>query len=70
MHPWAEGYGTGARLAMCAHPTPLLAPRASFSTRASYPQASGLARKALSVFQTYIEMMNDDIKTAFAVSTH
>ena len=25
-------------------------------------QASGLARRALSVYQTYIEMMNDDIK--------
>jgi cleavage and polyadenylation specificity factor subunit 3 len=28
-------------------------------------QASGLARKALSIFQTYIEMMNEDIKAAF-----
>jgi len=28
-------------------------------------QASGLARRALSVYQTYIEMMNDDIKEAF-----
>eukprot|EP00192_Tetraselmis_astigmatica_P006958 CAMPEP_0117682844 /NCGR_PEP_ID=MMETSP0804-20121206/19958_1 /TAXON_ID=1074897 /ORGANISM="Tetraselmis astigmatica, Strain CCMP880" /LENGTH=721 /DNA_ID=CAMNT_0005493147 /DNA_START=103 /DNA_END=2265 /DNA_ORIENTATION=- len=28
-------------------------------------QASGLARRALSVYQTYIEMMNDDIKVAF-----
>lgn len=27
--------------------------------------ASGLARKALTVYQTYIEMMNDDIKAAF-----
>ena len=28
-------------------------------------QASGLATKALSVYQAYIEMMNDDIRTAF-----
>ena len=28
-------------------------------------QASGLARRALSVFQAYIEMMNADIRTAF-----
>jgi len=28
-------------------------------------QASGLARRAISVYQTYIEMMNDDIKAAF-----
>ncbi len=28
-------------------------------------QASGLARRALTVFQTYIEMMNADIKAAF-----
>lgn len=32
-------------------------------------QASGLAMKALSVYQTYIEMMNDDIKKAFQVNT-
>lgn len=32
-------------------------------------QASGLARRAISVYQTYIEMMNDDIKAAFQVST-
>lgn len=31
-------------------------------------QASGLARRAISVYQTYIEMMNDDIKAAFQVS--
>lgn len=31
-------------------------------------QASGLAMKALSVYQTYIEMMNDDIKKAFQVN--
>lgn len=30
-------------------------------------QASGLARRALSVFKAYIEMMNDDIRTAFQV---
>lgn len=30
-------------------------------------QASGLAMKALSVYQTYIEMMNNDIKRAFQV---
>ena len=30
-------------------------------------QASGLAMKALSVYQTYIEMMNDDVKKAFKV---
>lgn len=29
-------------------------------------QASGLARKALGVFQTYLEMMNEDIKRAIA----
>ena len=28
-------------------------------------QASGLATKALSVYQAYIEMMNEDIRTAF-----
>ncbi|KIZ07536.1 Cleavage and polyadenylation specificity factor subunit 3 [Monoraphidium neglectum] len=28
-------------------------------------QASGIARKALTVFQTYIEMMNEDVKAAF-----
>ena len=28
-------------------------------------QASGLARRALGIFQTYIAMMNDDIKAAF-----
>ena len=28
-------------------------------------QASGLARRALTIFQTYIEMMNADIKAAF-----
>ena len=28
-------------------------------------QASGLARRAISVYKTYIEMMNDDIKAAF-----
>lgn len=38
-------------------------------------QASGLATKALSVYQAYIEMMNDDIRTAFdqvwpILSTH
>ncbi|KAL3156673.1 hypothetical protein ABBQ38_000954 [Trebouxia sp. C0009 RCD-2024] len=31
-------------------------------------QASGLARRAISVYQTYIEMMNDDIKAAFQAS--
>ncbi|PRW05865.1 Cleavage and polyadenylation specificity factor subunit 3 [Chlorella sorokiniana] len=31
-------------------------------------QASGLARRAISVFQAYIEMMNDDIKAAFNVA--
>lgn len=30
-------------------------------------QASGLSRKALTIYQTYIEMMNDDIKYAFQV---
>jgi len=29
-------------------------------------QASGLARKALSVYQTYVEAMNDDVRAAFA----
>jgi cleavage and polyadenylation specificity factor subunit 3 len=28
-------------------------------------QASGIARKALTVFQTYVEAMNDDVKAAF-----
>ena len=28
-------------------------------------QASGLATKALSVYQAYIEMMNEDIRAAF-----
>lgn len=32
-------------------------------------QASALATRALSIFQTYIEMMNDDIKLAFQVFT-
>ncbi len=32
------------------------------------PQASGLARRAISVYQAYIEMMNDDIKAAFNVA--
>jgi len=31
-------------------------------------QASGLARKALSVYQTYIDSMNDAIRSAFAAS--
>lgn len=31
-------------------------------------QASALATRALSIFQTYIEMMNDDIKLAFQVN--
>lgn len=31
-------------------------------------QASGQAKRALSIFQTYIEMMNDDIRRAFKVS--
>ena len=30
-------------------------------------QASLLASKALTVYQTYVEMMNDDIKSAFRV---
>lgn len=30
-------------------------------------QASGLAMKALTVYQTYIEMMNEEIKKAFQV---
>lgn len=30
-------------------------------------QASGLARRAISVYKTYIEMMNDDIKKAFQI---
>lgn len=32
------------------------------------PQASGLARRAMGVYQAYIEMMNDDIKAAFTVA--
>ena len=32
------------------------------------PQASGLARRAISVYQTYIEMMNDDIQAAFTTA--
>lgn len=31
-------------------------------------QASGLARRAMSVYRSYIEMMNDDIRAAFAIS--
>ena len=31
-------------------------------------QASGLAMKALTVYQTYIEMMNEEIKKAFQVA--
>lgn len=31
-------------------------------------QASGLARRAMSVYRSYIEMMNDDIRAAFAVA--
>ncbi|KAL4445408.1 hypothetical protein ABPG77_011233 [Micractinium sp. CCAP 211/92] len=31
-------------------------------------QASGLARRAMGVYQAYIEMMNDDIKAAFTVA--
>ena len=30
-------------------------------------QASGQAKRALSIFQTYVEMMNDDIRRAFKV---
>lgn len=30
-------------------------------------QASGQAKRALSIFQTYVEMMNDDIRRAFQV---
>ena len=30
-------------------------------------QASGLARKALTVYQTYLEMMNEDIKAVWQV---
>lgn len=33
-------------------------------------QASALATRALSIFQTYIEMMNEDIKAAFQVARH
>lgn len=33
-------------------------------------QASGLATKALSVYQAYIEMMNEDIRTAFDQVAH
>lgn len=31
-------------------------------------QASGLARRAMSVYKTYIEMMNDDIRKAFEIA--
>ena len=31
-------------------------------------QASGLARRAMGVYRSYIEMMNDDIRAAFAVA--
>ena len=31
-------------------------------------QASGLARRAIGVYRSYIEMMNDDIRAAFAVA--
>ncbi len=30
-------------------------------------QASGMMRKALTVYQTYVEMMNEDIKKVFQV---
>jgi len=30
-------------------------------------QASGLAAKAMTIYQTYIEMMNEDIRKAFQV---
>ena len=30
-------------------------------------QTSGLAQRALSVYQTYVEMMNADIKAAFQI---
>lgn len=30
-------------------------------------QASALARRAMSIYQTYIEMMNSDIQAAFQV---
>ncbi len=30
-------------------------------------QASGQMRKSMRVFETYVEMMNDDIKAAFQV---
>ena len=33
-------------------------------------QASGVAKKTLSVFQTYVGMMNDDIQKAFQVRHH
>ena len=33
-------------------------------------QASGQAKRALSIFQTYIEMMNEDIRRAFKVPPH
>jgi Cft2 family RNA processing exonuclease len=33
-------------------------------------QASGLATKALSVYQAYIEMMNEDIRIAFDQVAH
>lgn len=32
-------------------------------------QASALARRAMSIYQTYIEMMNDDIQAAFQVTS-
>ncbi len=31
-------------------------------------QTSGLARRAMTIFQTYIEMMSDDIRAAFQVA--
>lgn len=31
-------------------------------------QTSGGMRKAMTVYETYVEMMNDDIKAAFRVS--
>ena len=31
-------------------------------------QASGLARRAMTIYQTYIEMMNEDIQAAFQVT--
>eukprot|EP00887_Chlorella_sp_A99_P001920 scaffold18.g1920.t1 len=49
------------------HGVPIYQARMRGGEGAGRPPA-GLARRAISVYKTYIEMMNDDIKAAFAVA--